>query len=106
MSDQKNVARRSFLVGATSTILCAPAIVRATSLMPVRGLIMAIDASESMGVIPRPQEGFVRRLLFASCDRDLQSGRRESSFRVNSERLSEKEMRDLVGYARRHGFLA
>ena len=106
MSDQTHVGRRAFLVGATSTILCAPAIVRATSLMPVRGLIMPIDASDPMGATFKPQEGLVRRLLFASCDRDLKAGRSQSSFRCNGGSLSEKEMRELVAYARRYGFLA
>jgi hypothetical protein len=32
------ITRRSIFHGATASLICAPAIVRATSLMPVRGM--------------------------------------------------------------------
>ena len=32
------MTRRSIFIGAAASLICAPAIVRATSLMPVRGL--------------------------------------------------------------------
>jgi hypothetical protein len=83
----------------------APAIVRAGSLMPVRGLIVPINTPESSLPSATPQEGFVRRLLFASCDSNLKAGRTKSSFGFNRGRLSEVEMRDLVAYARKNGFL-
>ena len=54
---------------------------------------------------PCPQEGFVRRLMFHWCNNDLRAGRTESSFEVNGGRLAEDEMRRLVAYAKRHGFL-
>jgi len=62
------------------------------------------DASEPISLPQRPQEGFVRRLLFARCDKDLRNGRTEGPT-LNGRRLSESEMRHLVAYARRHGFL-
>ncbi len=52
-----------------------------------------------------PQEGFVRRLLFACCDQALKAGYTESQFEINGRRLSVSEMHALVTYARRHGFL-
>lgn len=52
-----------------------------------------------------PQEGFVRRLFFDMCDKDLKAGRAESSMLVNGQPLSESEMLSIVAYARRHGFL-
>ena len=36
-----------------------------------------------------PQEGFVRRLFFDMCDKDLKAGRAESSILVNGQPLSE-----------------
>lgn len=35
--------RRSFLFGVGASLIAAPAIVRAASLMPVRGIVMAVD---------------------------------------------------------------
>ena len=35
--------RRSFLTGLGTSLIAAPAIVRAVSLMPVRGIVMAVD---------------------------------------------------------------
>ncbi len=105
VSAQIALSRRRVLIGAASSLLCVPAIVRATSLMSVRGLIMPINILEPP-LSDTPQEGFVHRLLFASCDSDLKAGRTKSSFGFNGGRLSEKEMRDLVAYARKWGFLA
>lgn len=35
-------SRRSFLIGATASLIAAPAIVRSASLMPVRGIVMGV----------------------------------------------------------------
>jgi hypothetical protein len=105
VSAQLVLPRRKFLIEATSMLLCAPAIVRAASLMPVRGLMMPINPPEPNPLSIKPQEGFVRCLLFASCDSDLEAGRTKSSFGFNGGRLSEKEMRDFVTYAKKWGFL-
>jgi hypothetical protein len=35
--------RRSFLTGLTASLIAAPAIVRAASLMPVRGIVMPVE---------------------------------------------------------------
>ena len=59
MSDRSNSslerlpARRQFLIGAAVTLLWVPSIVRASSLMPVRGIILPID---------KHHYGFVERL--------------------------------------------
>jgi hypothetical protein len=54
---------------------------------------------------PQPRdEGFVRRLLFDQCDKALRSGRADPI--VNGRPLPESEMRDLVAYAHKHGFLS
>jgi len=39
-----SVTRRGVLIGTAASLLCTPAIVRASSLMPVRGLIMCHSA--------------------------------------------------------------
>ena len=37
------MTRRKLLIGAAASLLCAPAIVRVGSLMPLRGIILPID---------------------------------------------------------------
>src|SRR6516225_7153204 len=90
------LTRRSVFIGAAASVLCVPAIVRATSLMPVRGMIMPVE---------RLYAGFVDRLLYDGCDKALKAGRIESTFFVNDRKLSEAEMRRIVAYARSYGFL-
>jgi hypothetical protein len=102
---QSTVTRRGAFIGATASLLCAPAIVRAAGLMPVRGVILPVELRKFEKISEMPQEGFWRRVMFAACDRDLKEGRTESSIIVNYHRLSETEMCDLVAYAQKYGFL-
>ena len=51
-ADSTIIARREFFVGAPATVLCAPAIVRAASLMQVRGIIYPAERSW-FGMVPR-----------------------------------------------------
>lgn len=53
---------------------------------------------------PLPQEGWVRRVLFNACRNALKAGRTGTVI-VNDRPLSDDEMRRLVAYAERHGFL-
>lgn len=43
MTAPSALSRRGLLVGMTATLVTAPAIVRAASLMPVRGLVMPVE---------------------------------------------------------------
>jgi len=49
------MTRRKLLIGASASLLCAPAIVRASSLMAVRGVIVPVQTN---------YYGFVDRLRF------------------------------------------
>jgi hypothetical protein len=55
----------AIFLGAAASLLCAPAIVRATSLMPVRNLMLPIE---------RPWAGFCERLFYHSLECDLRAG--------------------------------
>jgi hypothetical protein len=88
------VTRRSILLGAGASLLCPPSIVPATSLMRVRGFSMPIQ---------RPQEGFVRRLMFHQLYCNLKSGRFTRV--LNESNISEAEARRIVTYAWTQGFL-
>jgi hypothetical protein len=41
-------SRRSFLAGLTSALVAAPAIVQASSLMPVRGIVMPVEKTNRL----------------------------------------------------------
>ena len=44
------VTRRSIFIGAAASVIYAPAVVRAASLMPVRGLILPIERPYQLGL--------------------------------------------------------
>jgi hypothetical protein len=91
---QYDLTRRSIFLGAAASLLCAPAIVRATSLMPVRGLILPIE---------RPQAGFCQRLFYHLLDCELRAGK--MSVMLNGSIVPEADARRWVAYARAQGWL-
>ena len=94
------ITRRSIFIGAAASLICAPAIVRATSLMPVRAL-MLIERPLPIG----PQyAGFCERLMYHSLDSNLRAGRMSTV--VNGKIIPEAQARRMVAYARAQGWLA
>ncbi len=89
------LTRRSIFIGAAASLICAPAIVRATSLMPVRRL---------RGPIGPQYAGFCERLMYQSLDSNLRAG--GMSTVVNGKIISEAEARWIVAYARAQEWLA
>jgi hypothetical protein len=89
------LTRRSIFVGAAVSLLYAPAIVRATSLMAVHGLILPIG--------PR-YAGFCERLFYHSLDSNLRAGRMNTV--LNGKTIPEDDARRMVAYARAQGWLA
>ena len=88
------ITRRSLFMGAGALLLCAPAIVRATSLMPVRSLILPTE---------RPGAGFVLRVFYNALASNLRNGR--MTIIRNGKLVSEAEARRLVAYARAQGWI-
>jgi len=88
------MTRRSILIGAIASLICAPAIVRATSLMPVRGLPLQFWS---------PLGEFYRNCFYHSLDHGLRTGRMIAS--INGEIVSVADARRMVGYARAQGWL-
>ena len=88
------ITRRSIFVGSAALLICAPAIVRAASLMPVR------RPPPPFG----PQyAGFCERLLYHSLDSDLRAGRMSTV--LNGEIIPEADARRMVAHARDYGWL-
>jgi hypothetical protein len=95
------ITRRSIFIGAAASLICAPAIVRATSLMPVRALMLPIERPLPIG----PQyAGFCERLMYHSLDCDLRAGRMKTV--LSGKIIPEAKARRMVAYARAHGWLA
>ena len=89
------ITRRRIFIGAAVSLICAPTVVRATSLMPVHGLILPIE--------PR-YAGFCERLFYHSFDINLRAGRMSTV--LNGKIIPEAEARRMVAYARAQGWLA
>jgi hypothetical protein len=92
--------RRSIIVGAAASLICAPAIVRAASLMTIRGLILPIERPLPIG---RQYAGFCERLMYHSLQSNLRAGRMTTH--VNGGIVPEVEARRLVAHARAQGWL-
>ncbi len=100
--------RRDLLIGVTTSLLCAPAIVRASSLMPIKVVDwtpLASPVNEIWERGERPSAGWAERVGYHMMDHVLEIGwtpERPASFYVD---ISESKMRSMVAYARRHGLL-
>ena len=88
------ITRRSLFMGAGALLLCAPAIVRAASLMPVRSLILPTE---------RPRAGFCDRVFYNALAGNLRDGR--MTVVLNDKIVSEAEARRIVAYARAQGWI-
>jgi hypothetical protein len=95
--DHSLIRRRSILIGAAATLLCAPAIVRAANLMPVRRLPFPFG---------RQYAGFLERLYFHTLEAHLRSLRRDQKTTYfNNHIMSVDVARQQVANAQAHGFL-
>jgi len=94
------MTRRSILIGAAASLICAPAIVRAASLMPVRGLPLQFLNPEFLNRLGQ----FYRRCFYHSLDSDLRAGRAMSTV-SNGTIISVAEAHRMVARARAQGWL-
>jgi hypothetical protein len=92
----RRMTRRSTFIGAAAVLICAPAIVRATSLMPGRA---------SPLLVLNPLGEYYRRCFYHSLDIDLRVGRSMSTV-INGKIVSVAEARWMVAYARTRGWLS
>ncbi len=89
--------RRRIVLNAAATLICAPSIVRAANLMPVRGLILPIESA--------PYAGFVERLRYDFLERALRVGWDDRRHGPIVGGISEAQARRSVAYARIQGWL-
>ena len=90
----RRMGRRSILIGAAASLICASAIVRAASLMPVRSFILPTERQIYAG---SPYAGFVERLFYQSLENSLKTGRMSTVH--NGKIVCEVDARRLVAYA-------
>src|SRR6202162_4993311 len=91
------MTRRSIFIGAAGSLMCAPAIVRVASLMPVRGLPLQFLS---------PLGEFYRRCFYHNLDFELRTGRSMSMVVENGKIISVADARRRVAHARAQGWLA
>jgi hypothetical protein len=94
------MTRRNILIGAATSLICAPAIVRAGSLMPGRGLPLQFLNPEFLD----PLGQFYRRNFYHSLDSDLRAGRGMTTV-SNGKIISVAEAHLMVASARARGWL-
>jgi len=99
------MTRRSIFIGAAASLVCAPAIVRATSLMPVRSLpLLSNNSVEGFYRPPKNIGEFYRQCFYHSVDHGLRTGRMVAS--INGKIVPVADARRIVARARAQGWLA
>jgi hypothetical protein len=98
IADHSLKTRRSILIGAAASLLSAPAIVRAASLMPVRRVSFPYGPQYA---------GFVDRLFLHGLENSLEAGLRagRTSIELCGRTIPVDSARRRVAFARAHGFL-
>src|ERR1035437_2834511 len=90
------MTRRNIFIGAAASLICAPAIVRAASLMPVRGLPLQFLNLEFLN----PLGQFYRSNFYHNLDNDLRAGRAMTTVINNGKIISVAEA---TGWSRARG---
>jgi len=93
-SDNRFTRRRIF-IGAAASLICAPAIVKVSSLMPIRALILPVE---------RQYAGFVQRLMYQSLADNLITGRMNTI--VNGKTVPDIHACRAIAHARAQGWLS
>jgi hypothetical protein len=74
MTDAANtMTRRTLVVGAAACVICAPAIVRAASLMPVRGVPLQLPNLDRK--VPKTMGEWYRLCFYENLEQNLRAGR-------------------------------
>jgi hypothetical protein len=92
------ITRRSIIIGAAASLICAPALVQFTNLMPVRRLPFPFGPQYA---------GFVERLYLHALERGLQTALRagQANIVIAGQNIPIDDGRRQVAHALAHGFL-
>ena len=97
------MTRRNILIGAAASLICAPAIVRAPSLMPVRGLPIQVLNPERK--LPKTVGEWYQLCFYNNLDNDLRTGRAMTYGPIGGKTISVAEGYRIVAQARAKGWL-
>jgi hypothetical protein len=97
------MTRRNILIGAAASLICAPAIVRAASLMPVRGLPLQILNPKRK--IPKTMGEWYQLCFYSNLNNDLRAGRAMTYGPIGGKPISVAEGYRIVAHARAGGWL-
>jgi hypothetical protein len=95
--------RRTILVGAAASLICAPAIVRAVNLMPVRGLPLQLIIPKRR--ILKTMGDWYQFCFYNNLDNALKAGRAMTYGPVGGKPISVAEGFQIVARARALGWL-
>jgi hypothetical protein len=96
------ITRRSIFIGAAASLICAPSIVRASSLMPIRRMIIEANA---FGPKQPIYLGFVGSLRLFWIKKALERGWDDAKDGRTFGGISERQARNFVAYVNYHGTL-
>jgi hypothetical protein len=104
MTDADNkLTRRTLFIGAAASLICAPAIVRAASLMPVRGLPLQLIIPKRR--ILKTMGDWYQFCFYNNLDNDLKAGRAMTYGPVGGKAISVAEGHRIIARARALGWL-
>jgi hypothetical protein len=95
--------RRRICIDAVAFLICAPAVVRATSLMSVRGLPLQLLNPERK--IPQTVGEWYQLCFYNNLDNDLRAGRAMTYGPIGGKPISEAEGYRIVAQGRAGGWL-
>jgi hypothetical protein len=96
------ITRRSMFIGAAASLICAPSIVRASSLMPIRRVIIEANA---FGPKKPIYLGFAGSLRLFWMKKALERGWDDKVDGRTFGGISERRARNYVAYVKYHGTL-
>ena len=97
------MTRRNIFIGAAASLICAPAIVRAASLMPVRGLPLQFLNPERK--IPKTVGEWYQLCFYNNLGNALKAGRAMTYGPIGGKTISVAEGYRIVAHARAEGWL-
>jgi hypothetical protein len=103
MATDRRATRRSIVVGAAASLICAPAIVQVTSLMPVLGLPLQLTIPKRR--IMKTMGDWYQLCFCNNLDNDLKAGRAMTYGPVGGKAISVAEGYQIIARARAQGWL-
>jgi hypothetical protein len=104
IATDRQVTRRNILVGVTASLICAPAIVRASSLMLVSGVPLQILSLELK--TPGTLGEWYQLCFYNNLDNALKAGRAMTYAQIGGNAILVAEGHRIVADARAQGWLA